>query len=316
MLKLIRMIFSMPARFAPFALLLAAPHAHAAWTLVEADAPATAIHAAGLYQANAGQRFAPGDIVETPSGGALQIQDGEGNSIALGRDTRVLLTHDAHIALLQGWVKVLHACDASTATCTVPEIETARTRFTPGDDTANTALVIAATVAGYPDDDAVFCESGTASVVAIGASRNKAAPVRLDAHRFATHPKANDTIAVSARSDPAFVAAMPVAFRDALRVLPLPAHVRNDPANGIRPVAYDDVSDWLGSGLAARKDPATRFTARFRARLSDPAFHRAIVQHVRELPDWRPLVFPPPRALPRSTAFQPRSAYSTGPVLP
>lgn len=313
MLKLIRMMSSTPARSAPFALLLVALHAHAAWTLVEADTPATAIHATGLYQANVGQRFAPDDIVETPSGGGLQIQDGEGNSIALGHDTRVLLTRDAHIALLQGWVKVLHACDAGTATCTVPLIETAHTRFAPGDDTA---LVIAATVAGYPDDDAVFCESGTASVLAIGTSHGKAAPVRLDAHRFATHPNASDTIAVSARSDPAFVAAMPVAFRDALRVLPLPAHVRNYPASGIRPVAYDDVSDWLDSGLTARKDPATRFTTRFRARLSDPAFHHAIVQHVRELPDWRPLVFPPPRALPRNTAFQPRPAYSTDPVHP
>jgi hypothetical protein len=330
--KLLSTISRALRRLAPFALLLLAPYANAAWTLVQADAPVAVIHETGRYQANAGQRLGLDDIVETPASGGVQIQDDAGNSVALGHDTRVLLMRDARIALLGGWMKVQHACNANaanaSANCTAPVIETARTTITPADDSA---LVIAATAANYqsantqdataPNTDAVFCESGAASMVGISGSHGKAAPVKLDAHRFATHPAASDTIAVAPRLDPAFVAAMPVTFRDALRVLPVPTPVRNDPPAGIRPVAYDDVSDWLGSGLAARKDPSTRFTSRFHARLSDPAFRRAVVQHIHDLPDWRPLVFPPPpRAVTRSTAIPTRStyssSYSSGPVRP
>jgi hypothetical protein len=312
----------------PLALLLPAPYADAAWTLVQADTPVTVIHETGRYQADAGQRLALDDIVQTPASGGVQIQDGAGNSVALGHDTRVLLMRDAHIALLAGWVKVQYTCDAHTTNCAAPEIETARMAITPAD---GSALVVAATAANYQsrtaqnttagDTGAVFCESGSASVLSIGGSRSKAAPVKLEAHRFATQAATSDTIAVSPRLDPAFVAAMPVTFRDTLRVLPMPAPLRNDPPASIRPVAWDDVSDWLESGLAARHDPSTRFTSRFRARLSDPAFHRAVVQHIHDLPDWRPLVFPPPQhAVIRSTAIQTRpaylSSYLSGPVRP
>lgn len=311
------LIFGPLKRLVPLALLLTAPSANAAWTLVQADAPVTVIHETGRYQADAGQRFALEDIVQTPASGGVQIQDGAGDSVALGHDTRVLLMKDARIALLSGWVKVQHTCDTHAANCTAPVIETARTSVTPAD---GSALVVAATAANYqapnapdttaPTADAVFCESGTASMLSIAGSRNKGTPVKLDAHRFATHSATSDTIAVTARLDPAFVAAMPVTFRDALRVLPMPVPLRNDPPASIRPVAYDEVSDWLESGLAARRDPATRFTSRFRARLSDPAFHRAVVQHIRDLPDWRPLVFPPPQhAVMRNHAIQNLSAY-------
>jgi hypothetical protein len=308
---------------APFALLLLAPHVHAAWTLVQADVPVTAIHETGRYQAEAGQIFALDDIVETPANGGVQIQDGAGNSVALGHYTRVLLTRDAHIALLSGWVKVLRACDANTANCTVPVIQTTRTTITPAN---NTALVIAAAAANDEgadpqdaDADAVFCESGAASLLGVNGLRGKASPVQLDMHRFATHLATSDTISVTARPDPAFVTAMPVMFRDALLALPMPANLRKDPPGNIRPVAYSDVSDWLRSGLTARRAPSTRFTARFRVRLSDPEFHRAIVQHIRDLPDWLPLVFPPPQhAVIRSRAIQTRSAYSysNGPDRP
>ncbi|MGF6792993.1 hypothetical protein [Paraburkholderia sp. 35.1] len=330
------MIFGLFKRSVPFALLLLAPYANAAWTLVQADAPVTVIHETGRYQADVGQRFALDDMVETPTSAGVQIQDDAGNSVALGHGTRVMLMRDGHIAVLGGWLKVLHACDANTANCATPVIETARTRFTPTD---NAVLVIAATATNYrsgnernanvQDTDAVFCESGAASILGIGASHGNVAPLKLDAPRFAMHPAASDTIAVTAGPDPAFVAAMPVTFRDALRVLPMPAHPRNEPPGSIRPVAYDDVSDWLDSELAARRDPSTRFTSRFRARLTDPAFRRAVVQRIRDLPDWRALVFPPPaRAVIRSPAIQTgsvygsayrsayRSAYPSAPVRP
>jgi hypothetical protein len=271
----------------PLGLLAIASYAHAGWSLARADTPVTVIHTTSVYQAETGQRLAQDDIVETPSGSVVQIQDESGNIVALGHDTRVLLTHDAHVALLRGWVKVLSAC--SVPNCEPPAVDTERTRFTLAD---RAALVIAATPPGYDSADAAYCESGSAQLLALGKSRGTPAEVRIDAHQFALRAKTNETISVSASPDPTFLATMPVTFRDALRALPLPAKPRDLSAHDLHPVTYDDVSDWLGSALAVRTEPATRFTERFRARLSDPAFRLDVKQHIHELPDWRPLVFP------------------------
>jgi hypothetical protein len=298
-------------RLAPLGLLAIASYAHANWTLVRAGTPVTTIHIASVYQAEAGQRLSENDIVENSSGEVVQIQDEGGNSVALGPDTRVLLTGDTHVALLRGWVKVLHAC--TVADCATPVVDTGRMRLTPAD---RTALVIAAAPPGFDQADAVFCESGSAHVLALGKSRSKPVEVPIDVHQFALRSTTNETISVSASPDPAFVAAMPVTFRDALRTLPLPANLHNLPTHGLRPVTYDDVSDWLGSALAVRTDPATRFTSRFRARLSDPAFRRDVVQHMRDLPDWRPVVFPPARLTSRVPALRLPSAYPSIPVRP
>jgi hypothetical protein len=62
------------------------------------------------------------------------------------------------------------------------------------------------------------------------------------------------------------------------------------------PVSYDDIADWLNSGLAVRTQAATSFSMRFRARLSDATFRSDIKQHLHALPDWRPLIYPAPRS--------------------
>lgn len=290
----------------PLGLLAIASYAHAGWTLARADTPVTAIHATSVYQAEAGQRLSQDDIVDTPSTGVAQIQDESGNIVALGHHTRVLLTRDAHVALLRGWVKVLSAC--SVANCKPPAVDTERTRFTLAD---RAALVIAATPPGYDSADAAYCESGSAQLLALGKSRDAPVEVRIDAHQFALHAKTNEAISVSASPEPNFVATMPVTFRDSLRTLPLPTNPRGLAIHEPRPVTYDDISDWLGSTLAVRTDPATRFTERFRARLSDPAFRRDVRQHIRELPDWRPLVFPQPRPMSRAAIRTMPSAYTS-----
>lgn len=302
--KVNRTICTAPLRLVPLALLVISSYARADWTLVHADAPVTAIRATSVYQAETGQRLSQDDIAETPSAGVVQIQDEGGNIVALGQDTRVLLTRNARLALLRGWIKVLHAC--TLPNCATPVVETERTRFTLAD---HTALVIAAAPPGYDSADAAFCENGSARVLALGKSRSKAVEVPIDAHQFALHEKANETVSISASADPNFVATMPVKFRDALLALPLPSNLRKVAAHDPRPVTYDDVSDWLGSALAVRTAPATRFTERFRARLSDPAFRSDVRQHIRELPDWRPFVFPQPRPTPRAAIRAVPSAY-------
>lgn len=288
-------------RLAPLALLAVAPLARADWTLVHADpqgARVTAIHAASVYTAQTGQRFAQDDIVETPPDSTIQLQDAGGDLLALGPGTRAMLTRDAHVALLRGWLKLVRACAGNGAGCAAPVVETADTRVAPA---GQTALVIAS-APGSGGVDAVFCERGAAQVIALGAPHGKSSVVHIDAQgaAYASHPRQGATLPLSRGPDPAFVAAMPVGFRDALRPLPMPAAVHGTPAHGLRPAGYADVADWLDSALAVRRDPATRFAARFRPRLSDPAFRAAVKQHIDALPDWRALVFPPLRP-----AFQP-----------
>jgi hypothetical protein len=282
-----------PSWLMPLGMLVFAAHANASWTLVQADAPVTVIHGAGQYQTGGGQRFAADDMVETPAAGGAQVQDDAGNSVLLGPGTRAMLMRDGQMALLQGWVKLLHAC--STPNCTAAVIETSSTRVESGE---KTAAVIAAGAPNYRDADAVFCESGTANLLAIAVSGNghgKAVPLRLSAQQFAVHATDNSTLSAVARPDPVFIATMPVNFRDAVRPLPMPKTVREASAARMQPVSYDDIADWLNSGLAVRTQAATNFSARFQARLSDTAFRSEIKQHLHTLPDWRPLIYPAPR---------------------
>jgi hypothetical protein len=287
---LLRLLARLLSRLLPASLLVIAVHANAGWTLVQADAPVTVIHEARQYRTSGAQRLAVDDMAETPAAGGAQIQDDAGDSILLGHDTRAMLLRDGQLALLQGWVKMLHACSAPN--CAAAVIETASTRIELND---RTAVVIAAAQPNYREADAVFCESGTASLSAIGNPRGKTAPLRLGTQQFIVRTAVDPTLAALPRPDSVFIAAMPVNFRDAVRPLPIPQAVQDASAHGMQPVSYDDISDWLNSGLAARTQAATSFAARFHARLSDPAFRRAIKQHLHTLPDWRPLLYPAPR---------------------
>ncbi|WP_186102074.1 hypothetical protein [Burkholderia gladioli] len=312
------------ARLAPLGLLAFASAAQA-WTLVREAAPVTVIHQTGLYQAQPGQRLAVNDMVETPDQGGAQLQDESGRVVALGPDTRVLFAPDAHLSLLRGWLKLADGCAA--ADCAAPVVDTEGTRFTALD---HAALVIAAAPAGYPgadDADAVFVESGSARLLALGAAaRGKPAQAKLATHQFAVHARAAAAITSVPSPAPAFVGAMPVAFRDALRALPpaavppAPPASHAAPANAAHPAAYAELADWLVSALPARNAPDTRFAERFRARLADPAFRRDLKQHIRELPDWHDLVFPPPPRRPavaaRNPVPDPPSAYPSIYVRP
>ncbi|NIF94392.1 hypothetical protein F3J18_03815, partial [Burkholderia sp. Ax-1720] len=193
------------ARLAPLGLLAFASAAQA-WTLVRAAAPVTVIHQTGLYLAQPGQRLAVTDMVETPAQGGAQLQDESGRVVALGPDTRVLFARDAHLSLLRGWLKLADGCAA--ADCAAPVVDTEGTRFTALD---HAALVIAAAPAGYPgadDADAVFVESGSARLLALGAAaRGKPAQAKLAAHQFAVHARAAAAITSALSPAPAFVGA-------------------------------------------------------------------------------------------------------------
>lgn len=280
--------------------------AHADWSVVQADAPVTVIHDASLYQAGAGQRLGNADIVETASHGIVQIQDDAGNLLALGAQTRVLLERNARVSLLDGWVKLAHACGGTP--CLKPVVETSLGVTLLGDDAS---IIVAALRSTAPstqgDTDMIFSESGTSQL--LSRVSGGPAPVRtgLPQGQFASQ-SAGAAVKVAPRPSSAFLADMPVAFRDALRPLPAAqrAPVHDKPANPPRAVSYDDVSAWLASALPARTRADTRFATRFRSRLSDAAFRRDIDRNLAALTEWRVLLYPPRPRMQRASHFTAR----------
>jgi hypothetical protein len=101
---------------------------------------------------------------------------------------------------------------------------------------------------------------------------------------------ADDPVRTRRGPDAAFVDAMPPPFRDPL---PFGVAARPHPAaepEWVRDVAYDDVAEWL----AAPRDWRPGFVRRFRPRLKDPAFLRALDADVRVRSEWAPILHPSP----------------------
>lgn len=271
--------------------LLAASQAQAAWTITSADAPATVIRAANVYQLGVGEALRDDDLIASPPRGVVQLQDDAGNLLALGAQTRVLLQAGPRVALLDGWLKVAHPCAA--APCKALDIDTERGSIELGTNTTASAAVVVAALPGTDRDKstiAVFSESGT-QTLAVSARKSMITPGSFAYVTVSAPPQ------IAPRPSSAFLTDMPVAFRDALQRLPVAPAAHDSPVKPLRAVTYDDVSAWLASDLPARK----RFPARFRLRLTDQAFRRAVDQNLKALPEWRVLLYPPP---PRPDARQ------------
>jgi hypothetical protein len=260
---------------------LATP-AHAGWVLASTDAPLTVVRGATVTAAAAGDALRDGDLLESHDGVA-QLQDGHGTVVALGPQTRAMLAGDAHVALLQGWLKIA-AASCAAAPCAQARVDTERGAVDIG---VNSAAVFAVPEAA--DTFGIFSETGTQSY-----ATRPPAPIpnghfaRIDDHAH---------LQLLARPPDAFVTAMPVAFRDALQ--PFGVVNRSRSPQPSRAVTYDDIAPWLNSKLPARKT----FPARFRPRLADAAFRRDIESHLKTLPDWRGLLYPPVRASVRSVRY-------------
>lgn len=250
----------------------AAPSATRA-VLTLAEPPLRLIRGATVYKAAAGVALLPDDILETGAG-AAQAEAGPDAIIALGPQTRVLVTSFAPVVLnvLQGWVKVLSK--DRRALVVTPALQVSL---------ASGAVIVGAGA----DRDAVFAEEGEQRVARIDAQGRAGAPVKVASEQYAGLA-ADKPQPVTGRPPRAFVAAMPAGFHDRL------AHVRAVPNAGkVAPVRereadYADVAPWLQSMLPARRG----FVARFRPRLADAEFRRQLERMQGQGPDWKPVLHP------------------------
>jgi hypothetical protein len=108
-------------------------------------------------------------------------------------------------------------------------------------------------------------------------------------------------VIAAARPDAAFIEAMPVPFRDTL-----PSRLARFAAKAVEPkvdreVNYADIEPWLNTAVAWRRG----FVERFRPRLKDPEFRRAVDAHMSSHPEWDPVLHP--------EKFKPDTSESTTP---
>ena len=237
------------------------------------DTPLRVIRGAAVVQGVEGMRLRQGDFLETgPTGTAqAQLEFSGGAIVELGPSSQVLLfnvnANTAEIVVAAGWLK--------------------------GETTAGTyryssPLVSATTKGGNVlvrvDENStdVFVERGAASVSAGGPG----VTVSSAEKSFFTRRAGKPVAAAGRPSDP-FVSGMPVSFRDVLpsRLARFEGKKAPEPKSD-HEVTFSDVDRMLRLPATWRKG----MTERFRVRLEDPAFRKAIEAHIAALPEWKPLL--------------------------
>jgi hypothetical protein len=265
-------------------LALGAGGASAQGILALAEQPVRLVRGAALYKAASGVALQKDDILETGDAGA-QVEAGLRTIVALGPHTRVLVASLAvddksstELSLLEGWIKVL--------------AKTGKRAFVATPDLQVTLASGSTIVHAGEGADSVFAEEGEQQVAR--ADGKAGAPLKLAAEQYATLDPAKPQ-PVAGRPPRAFVSSMPPSFRDALAPAPAVRNAGKVPPVKERDADYADVGPWLAAPLPARKS----FVARFRPRLADPAFRKALEKALGESADWKNVLQPARQGTPQ-----------------
>lgn len=254
----------------------------------------TLIRATSAFNVDTPIALQPGDLLATDAHGSAQIEDSDGTIVALGADTRIAIDAAPHgdaLALLSGWIKIArpHTGTSDPLSIGTPTLDASL---------RDGAAVLHAT----RDMTALFIEAGSMTL---------ALPEHADAHQplDGEHYAERETgkpLVVGTRPATSFIAAMPLPFRDPLATSATPAKAKPvAPAQG-RPATYADIADWLIAPLPIRRG----FVARFRPLAQNEPFRAQVRQNLRNLPEWRRVLCPPP-AMPRRRAVSPVQNQST-----
>lgn len=236
---------------------------------------ATLLRAVGKFELAEGVALREADIVETAPASFVQIELADGVRIGLGENSRLMLAPPGttlRARLLQGWMKLTPGTDK------VAPGEFATPRLNIG------ALAGTAVVSADSAQYALFVESGTLAIT----ERGSAAPRPAKAGDFLAG-RTGASLALTARPMPDFLERLPRPFRDALPARAAKFRDRPTTARALGDVSYDEVAAWLVADDAAR---APLHDA-WRPRLNDKAFRDAVLAHVAQHPEWRPIVLPP-----------------------
>jgi hypothetical protein len=254
----------------------------------------------GVLSGAEGMRLRQGDILETPDKGFVQLEFTGGTVVALGPASRLYLFRQGaghtggkggevagEFVLLSGWLKA-----ESNASVGANRYESHLLSVTIGSG-SNVVMH------SYDGGCDVFVESGTATIGEVGLEGNSRQPVSAKPGQFFSR-KAGKGVANVARPDPAFLSAMPSAFRDTL-----PSRLARFAGKVVEPridhqATYAEVQPWLTMAAGWRRGLVDRFTPR----LKDPEFRKELEAHLGSHPEWDAILHPekqPPEAAPVPT---------------
>jgi hypothetical protein len=269
------------------ACLCVTPLTHAAALLLLPEGPVTLIRGTSVFTVDAPLVTQPGDLLMTDTQLGAQLEDGNGTLVALGPQTRLSIDAPPHgedasalpsLSLLTGWIKLARAGAGAPGPLLL--------------DTPSLHIALrqgSSAIHADGSSSALFVETGSA-VVSLPDTHD--APQTVAADRYLERGVGKPPVP-SARPAASFVSQLPVAFRDPLA--PLNPHTAHNaakpvaPAQG-RPVTYTDLADWLTCNLPVRHT----FVPRFRTLIHSEPFHTQIRVNLHALPEWRPVLYPPP----------------------
>jgi hypothetical protein len=232
-----------------------------------------------------GMRLRPGDILESSDAGFAQLEFNGGAVVALGPSSHVYIyrhpgdriaggKETAELLLLSGWMKGESGNVGGSYRYETPTLAATTT--------AGTILVHA-----FGDGSEIFVESGGATIGDVGGDGMVHAPAPAKAGQFFTR-HAGKNMATAGRPNPAFIEAMPKAFRDTL-----PSRAAHFAGKTFEPkvdhaVSYAEVESYLRMPVSWRRGLAERFGPR----LKDAEFRKQVEAHVAEHPEWDKILHP------------------------
>ena len=231
-----------------------------------------------VLRAGEGVRLHQGDIVESSGGGFAQLELAGGSIVALGPSTRVFFLGRgtktaAELVVLSGWLKGETGPNAGAYCFASPQLAA----------TTRGGVVVLQASSEQAD---LFVESGTAGISKVSPQGYLANPEGAKAGQFFSR-RGGKNVATNSRPDQAFIDAMPRSFRDTLppRVSKFSRPVDPKPDHE---VTYAEIQPWLTMAQSWRRG----FVERFQPRLRDAEFRRELDAHVRDYPEWDPILHP------------------------
>jgi len=240
-----------------------------------------------VMQAVEGMRLRPGDILESSQGGFDQLEFSDGTVVALGPSSQLFLMRSAsgrgsgsadapvaELVLLNGWLKGETPVKSVAYRYVSPLL---------GAATQDGTVVMHA----KPDAADLFVESGSALIGEVNGDANWRKVAAGKSGQFFSRT-AGSGVSTLTKPTPAFIDAMPRAFKDTLP--PRMSRFNDKPPQPVREheANYSDVRPWLIIGRPWKMS----LVRRFEPLLSNPAFRTALEAHLNEYPEWDAVLHP------------------------
>lgn len=246
------------------------------------DGGATVIRGATQSAAVIGMVVKDGDIVESGEASTLvRIEFADKSLVDIGPSTRVWVRPAlkpaagfvaSNVYVLGGWIKLVAAPGQGAGVAVESPTAKLLARGSCLFESRGTTV-------------SVFAEAGDARVVSKLSSQ--VPPASLATGQFLAQTEGKDP-QTSARPPPAWLQAVPRAFKDSLPPRNERFGTREPVPAPTQAVDYVAIEGWLKAEPAVRK----ALMPRWKSKASEPAFRKALIDNMRHHPEWDRILFP------------------------